>query len=68
VETPDPFHCTTDPLTNPDPVTVSGNVAPPAVIEVGLTPEIIGAGAATVNVIAFDVGAPELTTVITAVP
>jgi hypothetical protein len=32
----DPFHCTVDPLTNPDPFTVRVNAAPPAVAEFGL--------------------------------
>jgi hypothetical protein len=32
----DPFHCTVDPLTKPDPFTVRVNAAPPAVAEFGL--------------------------------
>ena len=32
----DPFHCTVDPLTNPDPFTVRVNAAPPAVAKAGL--------------------------------
>jgi hypothetical protein len=31
-----PFHCTTDPVVNPEPFTVSVKAAPPAVRELGL--------------------------------
>jgi hypothetical protein len=40
-----PFHCTTDPLTNPVPFTVSVNAAVPAVRDVGLMLVIVAASA-----------------------
>ena len=39
----DPFHCTVDPLTNPDPFTVRVNAAPPAAAEFGLRLDSEGA-------------------------
>jgi hypothetical protein len=38
----DPFHCTTEPLTKPLPFTVSVNPVPPAVVEDGLRPVVVG--------------------------
>jgi hypothetical protein len=40
----DPFHCTTEPLTNPLPLTVSVKAAPSRVCDDGLRLEIAGTG------------------------
>jgi len=37
-----PFHSTADPLTNPEPLTVSVNAGPPAVTMLGLSVPIVG--------------------------
>jgi hypothetical protein len=40
----DPFHCTTEPLMKPVPVTASVNAGPPAVAETGLRLVVVGTG------------------------
>ena len=40
----EPLHCTTEPLTNPLPLTVSVNAVPPAVPEAGLRLVVVGTG------------------------
>lgn len=46
---PLPFHCTAEPETKPDPVTVREKLAAPAVIVAGLSDEMPGAAAAGVD-------------------
>jgi hypothetical protein len=43
VERVDPFHCTVDPLTNPEPFTVRANAGAPATAEFGLRLDSEGA-------------------------
>lgn len=64
----EPFHCTVDPIRNPDPLTVSVNAGPPAVVELGLNPEMFGVGALVVKVTALETIPPGLRTVTLAVP
>ena len=40
----EPFHCTTELLTKPVPLTVSVNAGPPGVAEGGLSPVMVGTG------------------------
>jgi hypothetical protein len=67
VETVDPFHCTLDPLTNPDPFTVKVNAAPPAVAEFGLRLDSEN-GPRIANVNALEAAPPGFCTVTFAVP
>src|SRR5439155_13134505 len=54
-----PFHCTVvEPFTNPVPVTVSVNAAPPTVALVGTSAVIVGMGLLTGNVCAAEVPPP----------
>ena len=66
----DPFHRTTDPETNPEPLTVSVKARPPAVALDGESEVIDGAGLLMVNVAPLDVPPPGagLNTVTVAVP
>jgi len=45
-----PFHCTTEPLTNFVPVTLSWNPAPPKILKVGKSDVIVGTGLAMTSV------------------
>ena len=67
---PAPFHHTLDVLTNPLPLIVSVNAAPPAVAAFGLKLAMAGAGLLIVKVRPFEVPPPgaALTTVTVAVP
>ena len=53
-----PFHCRTDPATNPLPVTVTGNAADPVAAENGVSAPIAGAGLFTVNVAVEEIPPP----------
>src|SRR5579862_7374842 len=66
----DPFHLTTDPLTNPLPCTVKVNAAPPVVTNVGESEVIVGTGLAMVKTEWSDVPPPgdAVNTVTWAVP
>ena len=66
----DPFHRTTDPETNPEPLTVSVKVAPPAVALDGESEVIDGAGLLMVKVDPLDAPPPGdgLKTITVAVP
>lgn len=65
-----PFHQTVDALTNPLPLTVSVNAAPPAVVELGFKLVSVGKGLLMVKVAAVEVPPPGvgLLTVTLAVP
>lgn len=54
----DPFHRTVEPLTNPVPLTVSVNAAPPAMDEAGLRPVVAGTGLLIKKVWVLDVPPP----------
>lgn len=64
----DPFQSTVAPERKPEPLTARVNAGPPAVAELGLSPEMEGVGALIVNVSAFDVAPPGLRTVMLALP
>lgn len=64
----EPFQRTVEPFRNPDPLTVSVKAGPPAVAEVGETPDRDGVGALITNVSAPDVVPPGFCTVTLALP
>jgi hypothetical protein len=61
-----PFQRTVEPLTNPDPCTVSVKAPPPAVARFGL--RLVMVSALTVNVTPLEVPPPGFTTITVAVP
>jgi hypothetical protein len=63
-----PFQFTTAPLRKLVPFTVSVNAGPPAGVEAGLRPEIVGVGMVMEKLVAVDVLPPEFATVTLAVP
>lgn len=64
----DAFQSTADPLRKPEPLTVRVNAGPPALAEVGESPEIDGIAALMVNIKALETVTPPFTTVMLAVP
>lgn len=64
----DPFHCTSDPCENPDPITVKVKACPPAIAKPGTMLEIFGTGTRIVIFTVLDIGRPGVTTVTSAVP
>src|ERR1700686_759359 len=60
VASDEPFHCTVEPLRNPEPLTVSVNVGPPAEAKFWLKPLIVGVTCVAENVSALDTAPPGL--------
>jgi hypothetical protein len=68
VDRGDPFHCTTDPGRNPEPLTVKVKEGPPAVADRGLRLEMDGEGAPIVKVTEVEADPPGLVTMTLALP